>query len=69
MGVLEVPLAALSVSVLCMCACSKGSNCFLDGSIYLSVFITHNKLMFRTGWWNLHLKKRTIKGSFLWLHY
>lgn len=60
-------LAALSV--LCVCACSKGSNCLLDGSIYLSVFITCNKLMFRTGWWNLHLKERIIKDFFLWLHY
>lgn len=49
MGVLEVPLAVLSISVLCVCACSKGSNCLLDGSIYLSVFITCNELMFRTG--------------------
>lgn len=68
-GGLGSTLAALSVSVLCVCACSKGSNCLLDGSIYLSVFITCNKLMFRTGWWNLHLKESIIKDFFLWLHY
>ena len=50
MGVLKVPLAACSVSLLCVCVCSKGSNCLLHGSIYLSVFITSNKLTFRTGW-------------------
>lgn len=69
MGVLEVLLAVLSISVLCVCACSKGSNCLLDGSIYLSVFVTHNKLMFSTGCWNLHLKEGIIKDFFLWLLY
>lgn len=48
MGVLEVLLAVLSVSVLCVCVRSKGSNCLLDGPIYLAVFITCNKLMVRT---------------------
>lgn len=69
MGVLELPLAVLSISVLCVCVCSRGCNCLLDESIYLSVFITCNKLMFRTGLWNLHLKERIIKDFFLWLHY
>lgn len=43
MWLLEAAPAALAILVLCVCACSKGSNCLLDGLIYLSVFITCNK--------------------------